>query len=188
MHRKHLSRLQAAAALLALACLLPARADEPRKDDATLYLGNITIVGQQKIVNALRAIKLALRTPYSNDPAHADDVVCRINKGLGEQHEYLDCATNKNYSKRRDATQMSVLVGTLGIPDGGVSQLFAAMIATQPEHRLHVPVQGGALQALLAQVPDDARVVEPGEGVQAVPAASTVAAPAGSTAGPTNRY
>lgn len=188
MHRKSPFHLKAAATLLALACQLPAHADEPNKDEATLYLGNITIVGQQKIVNALRAIKLALHTPYSDDPAHADDVVCRINKGLGEQHEYLDCATNKNYSRRRGATQVAVLVGTYGIPDHGVQQMFAAMIATQPNHALHVPVQGGALQALLAQVPDDARVVEPGEDVHAVPAAGTVTAPSGATGGPTDRY
>jgi hypothetical protein len=37
---------------------------------------------------------------------------------------------------------------------------FDALVASQPDHRLHVPVYGGALQALLASLPDDAKVVD----------------------------
>lgn len=177
-----------------LACLIgmtlgaAARAD----DGTTLYLGDISVSGQAQIVAALQTIKSALHEPLSNDPAHADDLVCRINKGLGEQREYLDCATNRYYTRERDALHGSVMVGTTGLPHGGEAvQGLKAMIQRRPDHSIHVPVQGGALQALLARLPDDAQVVDPAATTApgqvpaaAIPAASTQAAPAAATKPP----
>lgn len=169
--------LGTATVLLFSAAVLAAGDEQP-----TLYLGKISVTGQQKILSTLKAIKLALHTPFSNDPAHADDMVCRIDKGLGEEHEYLDCATNRNYTRRRDAVHTAGLTGTTGIPVGGELQMFNALIATQPEHSLHVQVQGGALQALLARIPADATVVVPAAATPLAPAAATQAVPAAATA------
>lgn len=150
------------ALLLPAAVLVDAPASAADPQEPTLQLGKITVSGQYQIVRALRAIKVALHTSFSNDPAHADDVVCRINKALGEQHEYLDCATNRNYTRRRDAVHIAGITGTTGLPAGGDIQMFNALITAQPEHQLHVPVQGGALQALPARTPRRRRIGCPG--------------------------
>jgi hypothetical protein len=52
-------------------------------------------------------------------------------------------------------------LGTVEAYDDEATQMdFDALVASQPDHRLHVPVYGGALQALLASLPDDAKVVD----------------------------
>ena len=61
--------------------------------------------------------------------------------------------------RRREATQVAITVGSIGVPDG--ADIFRAFITKQPEHHLHVPVNGGNLQALLARIPDDATLVAP---------------------------
>ena len=95
-------------------------------------------------------------------------MVCRINKGTGDMREYLDCATNKDLSIRHEYTQEQMLARRNGLPNNeygeGLQQDFDGLIAAQPNHRLHVPINGGALQALLADLPDDAKVVDNGEG------------------------
>jgi hypothetical protein len=159
------TRYQLGAVMLALLCSLPVLADSPEKDGdvAILYLGKLPITGQQKIVDTLLAIKAALREPYSDAPENADKVVCRINKVLGEAREYLDCATNADYSRRRAAAQSAMLTRKLGTVEAydneGTQMDFDALVASQPDHRLHVPVNAAALQALLASLPDDAKVV-----------------------------
>lgn len=155
-------------AMLALLCSLPVLADEPAPakdgDVAILYLGKLAITGQQKIVDTLLAIKKALKEPLSDDPTKADAVVCRINRATGEMREYLDCATNRDLSQRHEYTQQQMLARRNGLPlneYGEMSQQdFDGLIAAQPNHRLHVPINGGALQALLADLPDDAKVVD----------------------------
>jgi hypothetical protein len=161
--------LPACLALLVISTAVPA-ADPVQNDrEPVLQLGTISVSGERKIVQTLRAIKAALHTPFSSDAAHANDVVCRINKPLGEAREYLDCATNRDYARRRDATQVSVAIGTLGVPGG--ADILRSFVSEQPQHQLHVPVQGGALQALLARVPD-------------APPAVTAVTPATATATP----
>ncbi len=121
----------AAGASLALLLLAtPAWADDTSTKDSepTLYLGKVSVTGQREIVSTQRAIKTALRAPLSNDPAHADDMVCRISKGLGEQHEYLDCATNGNLTRQRNALHTSALVGTYGQPTGGDRWIYESFL------------------------------------------------------------
>jgi hypothetical protein len=158
-----------------LATLLSAAAyaDGPAStDQPVLQLGVVSVTGQHDVISVLRSIKLALKTPYSDDPAHADDMVCRIEKQLGEAKEYLDCGINRDLTRRRDTTQMSILSGSLGLPPG--SDLLRSFITAQPQHHLRVPVNGGNLQAVLQQIPD----------AQTVVAASTSIAPAAATAAP----
>lgn len=161
----------------------PLHAADAPDTQPTLHLGTIEVRGAAQIVAALRVIKIALRTPFSDDPAHADDPVCRIQKQLGETREYLDCATNRDFRRRREATQVAITVGSIGVPDG--ADIFRAFIAKQPEHHLHLPVNGGNLQALLARIPDDATLVAPAASAPAPKAVPAVTpAPASATSQP----
>jgi len=158
----------ASGAMLALLFSLSAQADDPAAnaiDNApmVLHLGKLDITGQQKIIDTLLAIKAALREPLSDDPAEASKVVCRISKLTGGAREYLDCATNASYSYERSALQGRMLAERNGLPPGeygeATQQNFDALIASQPNHRLHVPVIGAALKSILDSLPDDAKVV-----------------------------
>lgn len=151
------------------AALMDGKAAQP-----TIELGTVQVKGDKEVLSALRAIKTALHTAFSDDPAHANDVVCRINKGMGEAREYLDCATNRNYGKRREAVKTALLVGTLGQPAGGDIQMFKGILAQQPDNAIHMQVNGGALQALLQQIPDaDASSAAPAPATAPPPAAAT---------------
>ena len=154
--------LAAAAILMLPLASLPAQADDA-DDVAVLYLGKLPITGKQKIVDTLLAIKKALKEPLSDSPDKAELVVCRINKDTGSMREYLDCATNKDLSIRHEYTQEQMLSRRNGLAPGEYGEAtqmdFDGLIAAQPNHRLHVPINGGALQALLADLPDDAKVV-----------------------------
>lgn len=180
---------------LALALTLSALSTVLRADDApvvdqpVMQLGTVQVHGNEKIMATLRAIKLALKSPFSNDPAHADDPVCRIEKSLGEAREYLNCATNRDYIKRRAATQLSVETGTLGVPGG--ADLLRSFLAQEPDHRIHMAVKGAGLQALLAQIPDapaEAPAAATSAAPKSVPAAATQKAPASATAQPATQW
>jgi hypothetical protein len=145
----------------------------------TLYLGKVAVTGQENIVKTLQAIKVALKAPFSNAPTDADKVVCRINKVLGEASEYLDCATNRDYIRRREATQISILASASQADQcgGECSAVIAIhnLLSVQPQHRLHVPVNGGGFQKLLDSIPLPA--------VTTAPAAATGAQPTTSGSG-----
>jgi hypothetical protein len=142
-------------------------ADPTGNGEPTIYLGKIPVTGQKNIVKTLQAIKIAMKSPFSTDPADADKIVCRINKVLGDAREYLDCATNRDYIVRRWNTQIRMLsTQSDGGACGECQRVIAIrnMLALQPDHRLHVPVNGGSFQKLLDSIQ--------------LPAAETVAAPA----------
>lgn len=162
------------AALMAGAMLLPlygltAQADDtsPQGDVPILYLGKLPITGQQKIVDTLLAIKVALKEPLSNDPAKAEAVICRINKDTGSMREFLDCATNKDLAKLHEYSQEQMLARSNGLPSSQypepLQQDFDGLVAAQPNHRLHVPINGAALKSILDNLPDDAKVVDSGQ-------------------------
>jgi len=168
------------ACLLSLASCVACAADP----EPVLQLGSVQVQGDRQIIEALHAIKRALKTPFSDSAEHADDVVCRIDKQLGEAREYLNCATNRDYTRRRDDTQLEILKH-LGDPSGADPlQMF---VAKQPEHRLRVPVNGAALQTLLTRIPDqlpDDPAAAAATKLRAVPAAATQKAPSGAASPP----
>jgi hypothetical protein len=165
-----LKAVLAAGAMLLATAGLPAQADDTAaaSDEPTMYLGKMPITGKQKIVDTLLAIKKALKEPISNDPAKAGAVVCRINVDTGSRREYLDCATNRDLAIRHEFTQEQMLARRNGLAPGEYGEAtqldFDGLIAEQPNHRLHVPIFGAALQSLLDSLPDDAKVVDSGEG------------------------
>jgi hypothetical protein len=168
----------------ALACLLATAASAAYAADPepTLQLGTVQVQGNEQIIQTLHAIKLALHTPFSDSAEHADDVVCRVNKELGDPREYLDCSTNRDYTRRRDATQVEILK-SLGNPLG--ANLLAMFIAIEPDHRVHTAVNGAALHALLDHIPD---VLPDTQKRAIVPAATTQKAPASATSQPTTQW
>ena len=161
--------LVATAAMLSLSCL-PALADDTASqgDVPILYLGKLPITGQQHIIDTLLAIKAALKEPLSDSADKADKVVCRIDKGTGDMREYLDCATNRDLTARHEYNQEQMLARRNGLPNGDYNEAdqqdFDGLIAAQPNHRLHVPINGAALLSILNSLPDDAKVVDPDQG------------------------
>lgn len=170
---------------LALSAASTALHAAPADDQPTMQLGTVHVQGTKQIIAVLRALKAALKAPFSTDPARANDPVCRIVKRLGDAREYLDCATNRDFIRRRYLSQLSVETGTLGVPHG--TDLLRSFLAQQPDHHLYTPVNGGALQALLARLPDDATLAAPEPAqipARPVPASVTQTAPAGATSQP----
>jgi hypothetical protein len=137
-------------------------------DAQTMYLGKVEVKGQKDIFRTLQQIKVALKRPISVDAADAQTVVCRLLKPLGqEDSEYLDCATNRDLTKQRDATRLRMLT-TFGDPLHCSSQCseeiwLQHLIAVQPDSELRMRVDGHAFRKLMASLP--------------LPADTTVAAP-----------
>lgn len=173
--------------LTSLAAVVPAlaQADDPM----TLQLGAVQVKGDRQVIQTLHAIKLALHEPFSDSAADAGKVVCRIVKQLGETREYLDCATNRDYTQRRDATQLEALKH-LGDPAG--AEPLSQFMAVQPEHRIHTVVNGAALQAVLEHIPDvlppEMQAAADGTAPKPVPAATTQKAPASATSQPSTQW
>lgn len=69
----------------------------------TAQLGKVEVTGTKPLVEILQQMKTAINAPYSNDPKHYDDMVCRIeeNGGYRAQGALLDCGTQGYYSMRR---------------------------------------------------------------------------------------
>ena len=158
----------------------PATSDEP-----VLHLGKIEVSGQRQIMEALQAIKIALKRPESSDPSQQNVIVCRIEKDIGShEQDLLTCATNRTLSLRRQGTQSGIITACEGVagtscyPDqafGARSPLNDALQSTEG-HMLHMPVNAASLRSLLAKIPDPAP-----EPVTA-PAVSSAPAPAATTA------
>ena len=77
--------------------------DAPADDQPVMQLGTVEVQGSEKIVATLRAIKVTLKAPFSDDPARANDPVCRIVKQLGDAREYLTApltATSPSHVRR----------------------------------------------------------------------------------------
>jgi len=163
----------------AAAYLADTSASEP-----TLQLGKIEVDGQQQIVQALQAIKIALKRPESSDPTQRDAVVCRIEKDIGTHNQdMLVCATNATLGNRRESIQNGMLAGceSIGGLNCSAAKAFSdrsplgAAIKASSDHIMRMPVNGAALRNLLSKIPDPT----PADGT--VPAAGSAAAPAAAT-------
>ena len=175
--------------LILLACLCtpvwadapaPATTAAPAAASKTLELGSIEAKGLRATVEVLEDVKLAIKRPFDNDPAHYDDMVCLIkdNDGFRAQGAILECGSQGWFAMQREihARDMSVTEQT---------DLTSTPTLGHPWHveRLLNHDQLGALRTVLGLLP------EPGRGdVQVVDDLHGEKAPAASTAQGANRH
>ena len=80
----------------------------PDAQPPSTELGKINVKGTKELIRSLEVVKVALKQPFSSDPAEANTVVCRIIHGHGHVHvdermgAVLECGTNSWYSWRKD--------------------------------------------------------------------------------------
>lgn len=175
-------RVLLSSSAIVLGCLLSAGAQarlaDPEASGPVMQLGTVEVSGQQQIIAALQAIKLALKQPESSDAAQQNTIVCRVEKDIGTHgQDMLTCATNRTLSQRRQSIQSGMLGGCESV--NGTScyadQAFSdrsplnSALRSSAGHVLHMPVNGASLRQLLAKIPDPA------------PEASTAPAPAAAT-------
>ena len=168
---------------LCLACALApaAAADTPAASAATkppaqsagTNLGKVDVKGTRATVDLLREMKGAINAPFSNDPKHVDDMVCRIeqNEGYRAQGVVLDCGTQGWFSSRRSNSTLDDVTN----PDSKAKANLG-----HPWHvvRLLNYEQVQALRSLLGILPapgkGEVRVVD---GPVTAPAAASAMAP-----------
>jgi hypothetical protein len=189
-----LASLKLAMPVLALLLVLPsiaAYADDQKDPDGqtpVMYLGKVPITGNKNIFLTLQSIKVALQRPFSTRPEDVNLVVCRIDNVTGERLEYLDCDFNGDYTRQRDESKLAAITAqshgnqaTIGMGDAvdatAGQLMFQSLISVQPNHRLHIPINGGNLMKLLETIP------MPSPDQQDAPAAAAPAAGTSSNPG-----
>lgn len=187
-----LASLKYAMPALALLLVLPsvtAFADDQKDPDGqtpVMYLGKVPITGNKNIFLTLQSIKVALQRPFSTRPEDVNLVVCRIDHVTGDRLEYLDCDFNGDYTRQRDQSQLRAMdaqsrgdQATIAMGDavGAVAGelMFQNLISVQPNHRLHIPINGGNLMKLLETIPMPSPDQQ--DSSSAAPAASTSSNP-----------
>jgi acyl-CoA reductase-like NAD-dependent aldehyde dehydrogenase len=140
-------------------------ADPTVSDQTTLQLGEIQVAGQKQLIQALRAIKVALKRPESTDPSQRGVIVCRLDKDIGtHEKDLLTCATNATLQKRRADTQIAWLLGCTGAAGSRCLRdpafyasddvVLGKIVNASSARMLKVQVDGAALRKLLAGLPD----------------------------------
>lgn len=174
------------AIVLGLSLSLGAQARLADTDDSgvVLQLGKVEVKGQKSVMQALQAIKLALKRPESSAADQQNVIVCRIEKDIGShQQDMLTCATNHTLQLRREATQSGMIAGCESVEGTScyADQAFSAAsplshaIQADEGHMLHMVVNAASLKSLLAKIPDSApeATTAPAAGSTPTPAAST---------------
>lgn len=127
--------------------------------DKIMQLGEIQVQGSReevsrRIVAGLTVIKAALIAKISNDPAHANDIVCRMNYDTGSHViVHLRCATNATLRNQRNVLAGNMTVDTNGQANGAEAMALEHLAATSPKDRyFSTKVNASELQKLLLLV------------------------------------
>lgn len=157
----------------------PAAAAKPGKSTKLnkIDIGKVNVNAMRQTVETLREMKGALQAPFSNDPKHYDDMVCRFddNEGFRAQGVLLECGTQGWFSMRRGAHTVGDMSGADASP----------VTLGHPWHtmRLLNHEQAQSLRELLKLLPPpgqgDVQLLDHGlhAGTRAAPAASTAPPP-----------
>jgi hypothetical protein len=117
---------------------------------STAQLGKVEVTGTKPLVQVLQQMKTAIDAPYSNDPKHYDDMVCRIeeNSGFRAQGAVLDCGTQGWFNMQRSIYNRDMA------PAEDVNSTTTTTLG-HPWHivRLLNHEQLAALRAVLAKLP-----------------------------------
>lgn len=76
---------------------------------ANIELGKVNVKAMRELIRSLEVVKVALKQPFSSDPAQANTVVCRIIQSHGHLQveermgAVLECGTNSWFMWRKDA-------------------------------------------------------------------------------------
>lgn len=76
---------------------------------ASVELGKVNVKAMRELIRSLEVVKVALKQPFSSDPAEANTVVCRIIQSHGHLNvqerigAVLECGTNSWFTWRKDA-------------------------------------------------------------------------------------
>jgi hypothetical protein len=107
------------AAVLTLLCMSGAWAADTATPTATpapaagsaMQLGKVEVEGLKPLVEVLQQMKTAIDAPFSNDPKHYDDMVCRLEQHLDSRAQglLLDCGTQGWFNMRRTAYHRDML-------------------------------------------------------------------------------
>lgn len=116
----------------------------------SVHLGKIEVPGVKPLVETLQEIKVAVKRPFDNDPAHFDDMVCRLDAGTLDSHAgtTLECGTQGWFSMRRNQNQFgngdAAAVAALGHPWHTVRRLSGRQVKTLREvlRELPLPAHG----------------------------------------------
>jgi hypothetical protein len=127
--------------------------------DTVMQLGHIEVQGDRdeasrKIVAGLKVIKRALVANLSNDPADANQVVCRVNYDTGSHlNAHLMCATNRTLMLDHDAQRAGMQAVGSGQPSGAATQALEHLTGEGHTDRyFSTHVSASELQKLLLVV------------------------------------
>jgi hypothetical protein len=112
-----------------------------------VHLGKIQVSGMKALVETLQEIKVAVKRPFDDDPAHFDEMVCRLDDRQMDTHigAVLECGTQGWFGMRRSEYRYG---GAMS--DGAVA---AALGHPWQTERTLNPEQTAALRDLLRGLP-----------------------------------
>ncbi|HEY3858226.1 MAG TPA: hypothetical protein VGM47_01290 [Gammaproteobacteria bacterium] len=134
---------------------------------STAKLGKVEVTGMKPLVETLREVKVAVKRPFDNNPAHFDDMVCRLETGADTDSRagaVLECGTQGWYGMRRNEYLFgnfghgAVAVSTLGHPWHVVRALNMKQVTALRTLLKEVPAPGeGDVQVIDDQAATPAR-------------------------------
>lgn len=144
-----------AAAATGMAPAFTTPALTPLTKSKDVHLGKVEVTGLQPLAAVLQEVKVAVKRPFDNDPAHFDDMVCRLGDNALGSHitRTLECGTQGWFAMRRNSFMFgnfmvkgaAVAVSTLGHPWHTMRELNPRQIAVLRELLRELPPPGQGL-------------------------------------------